>query len=52
MGVLNLMHQSLPLSARNAIFAVEFGNKLADSENMEYISVSEFAKRHNIDAGY
>ena len=47
-GILNLTHQSLPLSARNAIFAVEFGNKLADSVNMEYISVNEFAKRHNV----
>ena len=29
-------------------FAVQFGNKLADSVNMEYISVSEFAKQHNV----
>lgn len=47
-GILNLTHQSLPLSAKNAIFAVEFGNKLADRENMEYISVSEFAKQYNV----
>lgn len=47
-GILNLTHQSLPLSAKCVIFAVEFGNKLADSVNMEYISVSEFAKLHNV----
>ena len=38
----------MPLSARSVIFAEEFGSKLADRENMEYISVSEFAKRHNV----